>query len=73
MGAKKTWHIMHPCLTDREWLLSELRAGKSRRQMCREIGCDAKTLRGALKQHGLSYPLVVNNNEKLSELEKRIK
>lgn len=75
MGRHKEWHILHPELMDKEWLLSELRAGKSRRQICKERNCDAKTLREALNLHGITFPFVYigDDNEKLSELKKRLK
>ena len=75
MGRYETWQAVHPELMDKEWLLSELRAGTSRRQICRELKCDAKVLRKALTLHGITFPFVYisDDNEKLSELKKRLK
>ncbi|MBO5003365.1 hypothetical protein J6C36_03765 [Methanocorpusculaceae archaeon] len=72
MSGKELWRQLYPCLTSREWLLSELRAGKSGKQIAREIGCGDKTVYKALKIAGLSYPIATHNNKSLAELEQKI-
>ena len=73
MPARKIWHILYPCLTNKSWLEEQLRTGKSRRQIAREIGCDDKTLREALYSHGIGFPYVNVKNESLKEFEKKLK
>lgn len=73
MPARKIWHILYPCLTNKSWLEEQLRTGKSRRQIAREIGCDDKTLREALYSHGIRYPYANVKNESLKEFEKKLK
>ena len=73
MSARKIWHILYPCLTNKSWLEEQLRTGKSRRQIAREIGCDDKTLREALRLHGINYPHTCLHNPALREFEKKLK
>lgn len=73
MPARKIWHLLYPCLTDKEWLSGQLLQGKSRRQLAREIGCDYKTLQAALRSHDIGYPYAVVGNDALLKFEKKIK
>ena len=72
MSGRALWHQLYPCLASKEWLLSELRAGKSGRQIAREVGCSDRTIYKALKTAGLSYPIATHNNKSLAELEQKI-
>lgn len=73
MSTRKIWHLLYPCLTDKDWLIEQLRSGKSRRALAREIGCDDKTLREALQLHGIHYPHACLHNPALREFEKKLK
>jgi len=46
-------------LLNRDYLVAELRNGKSQRVIAKEIGCSKDTLREVLRYHGLQYPYVI--------------
>lgn len=72
MTGRALWGKLYPTLTSREWLLGEIRAGKSGRQIAREIGCCERTIYKALRAAGITFPYVVKTNDQLVDFERKV-
>ena len=63
---RKLW-TDYPELTDRDWLLNQLRARKTNREIGDLIGVSPETVYKALRHHNLTRPQYVSNNPELND------
>lgn len=67
MGCKKydppLWSILYPQLMDKVYLMRSYAQHKNSRGIAAEIGCSDRTVRNALKYHGIKRPFVVRKDE----------
>lgn len=56
------WSLLYPELLDKEYLIQTYARCKNQVETAKEIGCGVRTLRNALRYHGLKKPFIVRND-----------
>lgn len=66
MVKQDVWMYLYPQLADKDFIVNEIKDGKTRKDIATMVGCDVKTLRKALTYHSLAYPYMRLNDPLIS-------
>ena len=67
MARHEVWQRLYPELTDKEWLLEQMKAGLGCRKIAAMLGCGDHTVRKACRLHGIKRPSATINNESMKK------
>lgn len=67
MARHEVWQKLYPQLMDKEWLMTQIRAGLGSRKIAAMLGCGDHTVRKAYKYHNIKRPFATVNNSKLNK------
>ena len=67
MSQKPRW-VDIPQLMDREWLIAQICAKRSYKNIASELGISWKTVQRACHYHGIRHPVMVVRNDGLNKM-----